>query len=168
MNEWRTDMQNDRAIISCGVLAAIWIAVGIPYSYALYPLWLRCLTYHFFHANLFHLLANGFCLYQMIRTGRAGWGILAIAFIIASLIPLVYHGQIIGFSNILYAITGLSFFTFTKQTRWTFIIVSALMLPFPQIAGVPHFIALCLGIAMAFLINKLERIGNDIKSATYR
>ena len=110
-------MQDDRAIISCGVLAAIWIAIGIPSNYALYPLWAQCLTYHFFHANLFHLLANGFCLFQMIRTKRAGWGRLAIAFAIASLIPLIYNGQIIGFSNILYALTGLSFLTFKKQTR---------------------------------------------------
>lgn len=160
-------MQDDRAIISCGVLAAIWIAIGIPSNYALYPLWAQCLTYHFFHANLFHLLANGFCLFQMIRTKRAGWGRLAIAFAIASLIPLIYNGQIIGFSNILYALTGLSFLTFKKQTRWVFIIVSALMLPFPQIAGAPHFIALCLGIAIAFVANKIERIGNDVRSATY-
>ena len=160
-------MQNDRAIISCGILAALWIAIGIPYGFALYPLWIRCLTYHFFHANLFHLLANAFCLWQMIKSKRAEWGRLAIAFVIASLIPLVYHGQIIGFSNILYALTGLSFLTFKKQTRWTFIIASALMLPFPQIAGVPHFIALCLGIAIAFVANKIERIGNDVRSATY-
>lgn len=160
-------MQNDRAIISCGILATIWIAIGIPDGFALYPLWVRCVTYHFFHANLFHLLANSFCLYQMIRTGRAGWRGLGIAFIIASLIPIIYHEQIIGFSNILYALTGLSFLSFKKQTRWTFIIASALMLPFPQIAGVPHFIALCLGIAIAFVVNKLKRISNDIRSTTY-
>lgn len=161
-------MRNDRAIISCGILAAIWIAVGIPDSYALCPVWMRCITYHFFHANLFHLMANGFCLFQMIRTGRAGWGRLAIAFAIASVIPLVYHRYMIGFSNILYALTGLSFMSFSRKTRWTFILASVIMLPFPQIAGIPHFIALCLGIAISLLINKLDRIGNDIKSATYR
>lgn len=161
-------MQNDRAIISCGVLAAIYIAIGIPYGFVLWSAETRCLTYHFFHANLFHLLANLFCLWQIIRTGRASWRRLGIAFLVASIVPLIYDQHIVGFSNILYALTGLSFFSFSKQTKWTILIVSAAMIPFPHIAGVPHFISLAFGIALAFAKNKIDQIRSDSRSATYR
>lgn len=160
-------MQNDRGIVLVGILLALFIVIGVPSEFALWPLWARCLTYHFMHANIFHLLANSFCLFQMARTGRMGWGRLSTAFVIASLVPIFYHGNLVGFSNILYAITGLSFWSFTRRTRRIFIIASALMLPFPQLAGVAHCISLSCGIALAFVINKLDKIGNDIKSATY-
>lgn len=160
-------MEKSKRFVLCGILAAIYITIGIPYGFQLWSLPARAVTYHFFHANLFHLLANSFCLWQLSKRALAGNRRLLIAFAIASFIPFVYHGQMVGFSNILYALTGLAVFSFSRKSMGMLILATAIMMLFPQIAGVPHFIALCVGIIIAYLNNRLQRLDSDISAATY-
>lgn len=160
-------MGRDRAIVLCGILAAIYIAIGIPYGFQLWSLPARAVTYHFFHANVFHLIANGFCLWQICKRGMADNQRLLTSFIVASLIPFVYHGQMVGFSNILYVLTGLAVFSFSRKSMGILLLATAVMMLFPQIAGIPHFIALCVGIIIAYLNRRLQRLNSDISAATY-
>lgn len=151
----------------CGALVLIYSIIGIPIDFRSWSAALVALTYHFFHVNVFHLLANVICFWQLSKRRLAKVKNLLIAFVIASIIPLIYSSPILGFSNVLYALTGLAWFSFSKKTKRIFFLVTIVMMFFPHIAGVPHLIALCAGIVIAYINNRIQRLDSDISAATY-
>ena len=160
-------MREDFKIIACGLLVAIFIAIGIPYGFLGWHIIPRALTYHFFHANIFHLIGNCFCLWQLCRFGKVTYKSLAVAFVIATITPLLVHAPMVGFSNILYALTGLAFYSFARKNVIILIAATAAMIPFPQIAAVPHLVSLILGMVSIIIYTKFNLVRNDIKTLIY-
>lgn len=123
----------------------------------------KMFTYHFFHGNVFHLLANCFALYFLIPRVK-NWHIV-IAFVIASLAVYVVSFNAIGFSNIVYAIIGLRSPSF-KSYWWRhpgtliFLGVTFLMLFLPNVSGLTHVVSFAAGVLISVILRKLKEIHN--------
>ena len=139
------------------------------------PAWLsgqseiiRTLTCHFFHANIFHLLANALTIYIMFRRWKV-WQII-VAYVIAICSIVFYPVQAIGFSNIVYAMMGLK--TPPLGSPWwtlpstkAFLVVTVAMLLFPNVSAVTHIISFVMGLAVSMSVRWFNLIRND--SARY-
>jgi len=129
---------------------------------------LRILLCHFFHANIFHLLANALSVSVMFRRWKA-WQ-LVISFVIAVLSVAVYPSAVIGFSNVIYAMIGLK--TPSFDSKWwrlpstkIFLVVTAAMLLFPNVSAITHIKSFVLGLLVAVSVRWFNIIRND--SARY-
>lgn len=132
------------------------------------PLPLRMATYHFFHANMFHLAANCLVLwtlgeawtYNPVRCRKE----LVLSYIIASLAILVEPRPVVGISNIIFAIVGMR--TPKLSNPWwknpntlTFLGVMFAMLLVPRFSGVTHIISFAAGMSIA----AIERFVNGLR-----
>lgn len=124
--------------------------------------------HHFFHANVFHLAANLFAGYYVLR--KATIGRLACAYLIASLSVLCAAHPVIGFSNMVYALIGLRSPHF-KHPWWrhpataVFLAVTLIMLFVPNISAVTHVVSFCGGVLVSMISRKVQQVKND--SARY-
>ena len=103
-----------RAIIL--ILFLVFILVGCP-GYLADPsvnVWLKAVSYHLFHANIFHLAANLLSVWFIFRVMPYRSDVqnakdLAFGFIIATLAYFVAMRPVVGISNIIYAVIALVF-----------------------------------------------------------
>lgn len=120
-------------------------------------------VYHFFHGNIFHLLANGLALYFLLPKVKPYQ--LVSAYVIASFSPIVATMPVVGISNIVYAIIGLRSPSF-KSAWWrhygtiTFLVVTLLMLFFSNIAAVTHIVCFACGVVISVLVRWFKKIGS--------
>ena len=138
--------------------------------------WVKAFTYHFFHANIFHLLANLLSIWFMFkaypaRTNKKMLGQLLIAFCIATLTYGISPRPVIGVSNILFAVIGLRSPAFNhpwwkSQSTLIFFGVTAFMLLFPQFAAITHIVSFLCGAAIAALVRKVKELDYDLTRAT--
>lgn len=120
--------------------------------------------YHFFHGNLFHLLANGLSLYVILpRTKK--WQIVA-AYIIACIVALPISQPMLGFSNVIYALIGVktpSFDSYWWRHSGTiiFFAITLLMLFLPNVSGISHILSFVVGVAVSVIYRFFVRINTD-------
>ena len=124
----------------------------------------QMLLYHFFHGNLFHLLANGLSLYVIMPRTRT-WQIVT-AYIIACLVALPISQPMLGFSNIVYALIGVrtpSFDSYWWRHPGTliFFAVTLLMLFLPNVSGISHILSFIVGVAVSVIYRFFARINTD-------
>ncbi len=99
--------------------------------------WSR-LTYSFRHANILHAGINVFVFYQIVRNFRISAARLAVAYLIAVLVPPMFiTAPAVGLSVIIYALFGLivPFVATAKRKQY---ITSVLVFIIPQVI-IPHF-----------------------------
>lgn len=158
------------------LLSVIWLTMGVPdyFSFPFGSWWLRATTYHFFHANVFHLAIN--CIAILSVFDQKWWrknllGDFAIGYVIATLMYSTALTPIIGMSNILFAVFGLRTPSITspwwrKKEVVVFLSLNLLMLAVPRISAMTHITSMLCGVAVAELIRQTKRIGNDYRRAT--
>ena len=129
-------------------------------------IYVRMALHHFFHGNLFHLLANLFSLYFVLpylKRWQMGAG-----YAIASLSVLATATPVIGFSNLIYAFIGLRSPSF-KSKWWrhsgtmVFLVVTLLMVFIPNISAVTHIVCFSAGVVVSAIVRQLKQIRDDSK-----
>ena len=165
-----------RAIIL--ILFLIFILAGCP-GYLADPsvnVWLKAVSYHLFHANIFHLAANCLSIWFVFkvkpyRSEKANVRNFFTAFIIATLTWFTATRPVVGVSNILFATLGLRTPSF-RHPWWrhpgtlTFFAITLLMLLVPQFSAVTHITSFICGVAIAAVKRKLNSLEDDYRHAT--
>lgn len=142
------------------VLALVWLVADSNHL-------LECglqsaLLYPFFHANLFHLLANSLAVYSIFTPKRTdNLRVLLIGYAISVVVYPFSFRPLIGISNMLYAIIGMRTPPFSSQWWHTspvrvFLCVTTVMVFVPQIAALTHVISFAIGIAVAHLLRYIK------------
>lgn len=128
----------------------------------------RIFVCHFFHANIFHLLANSLSVYVMFRRWKP-WQIVC-SFFIAVTSVAIYSSPVVGFSNVIYAMIGVKAPSF--DSKWwllpstrVFLAVTLAMLVFPNVSAVTHIVSFVAGLLVAGAARWVNMIRND--SARY-
>ena len=162
------------------VLCVLYLLMGSP-AFLLSsetPDIIKAVTYHWFHANVFHLSAN--CLsfwlvYKSTPRRRAKENIrqFVISFLIGTVVFFCSTRPIIGISNILFATIGLRTPSF-RSDWWkrpetlVFIATTIILLMVPQISSVTHIISFTIGVSIAVMKRKITRIKNDYRHAAHK
>lgn len=159
--------------IAAAVLIAILVAIQAVYGAPSYLLSredipLCALTYSLFHASWWHLAVNSLAIWSvMTRTGRC-IPRLVVAFMIAVVVyPVSLLARpVIGFSNILFAMTGLA--APSVGSAWwrtpnaaVFAILMLLTLFIPQISAITHIASFGIGMASAACARWWKDIARD-------
>lgn len=158
----------------------LFILLGCPdyLSSGTINVWIKALTYHAFHANVFHLLANSLSIWLLFRktttrTDKQNIKDFLIAYIIATLTYFISLRPVVGISNIIFAVIGLRTPSF-KSEWWKapntilFFIVSTLLLLFPHFSAITHIVSFVCGVLLACFNRKIKSLENDYRRATYK
>ena len=159
-------------IVLIGVLWATFLMFGCP-QFLHSNAWYLPLVYHIYHANIFHLAVNSLSLWVIFRKGAA-YNItpLLIAYAIASASWFCTSADVVGFSNIIFALIGLRTPSFSSSW-WRhpqviiFLVVTAVMALFPQVSAVTHIVSFILGCIVAATQRVIKTISNDYRRASY-
>lgn len=167
-----------RAIIL--ILFLIFILAGCP-GYLADPsvnVWLKAVSYHLFHANIFHLAANLLSVWFIFRVmpyrnEAANAKDLAFGFIIATLAYFVATRPVVGISNIIYAVIGLrtpslSHRWWRQQTTIAFLVLTVAMLLVPRLSALTHIVSFIAGTLVAMGRRKIKSLDNDYRRAAHR
>lgn len=82
--------------------------------------------YHFFHVSLLHFFLNAWCFLSLLFYFRIRLTDLAVAYIIASLTPVIGDIPTVGFSGVCYALMGILSLRVDKKVRFvllTFVLI---------------------------------------------
>lgn len=130
------------------------------------PMLTAC-TYQFFHANIFHMLANGLALVTVFAPGKKGnWYVAVLSYLISVLVFPLSRLTPIGISNMLYAAIGMRTPPFSNKwwissNATTFHMITALMLIIPHFSAVSHIYAYIMGICLAVIIRFLKDLSHE-------
>ena len=157
-----------RSLIIC-ITAILFAVFGVP-------LWLtgsgvpgivRAVAYPFFHANVFHLLANLLAVWTVFRPEcRTIKRDLALGFLISTAVYFLATRPVVGLSNIMFAVIGLRTPAITdpwwrRPATITFLAVTLLMLLVPQFSAVTHIAAFAAGSLLSALIRIIKPYVDD-------
>lgn len=110
--------------LMCFLLPSQGIGYGEP--------WWHCLTYHFHHANIWHLAGNLYALWLL----RPRWSTLAVSLAVASccaLLPLCWgHTVTVGLSAVLFSVAA-RVYADRKASLWMFVAINLLTGLLPQV-----------------------------------
>lgn len=161
-----------------GKIVAVAFVVALALVYALVPVpgWmdeglsLRCaLTHHFWHANVFHLAANGFALLVFAWAFPKWYRLLPAAFVAASFSTIFATQPVIGLSNIIFAMSGLCAPKvkgyWKLHTTWIFIGVMIGMLLIPRFSAMTHIASFIAGFVFGGIGEAIRRTANDCRRA---
>lgn len=163
---------NNVRIILTGILVTATLLFGCPEYLHQRDIWVA-LTYHFFHANLFHLATNVLAIWMVFRRGvRYRKTPLLLAYACAVVSWCLTSHPVVGISNIMFAYLGLKTPSFRdpwwrQSTAITFIAVTVGMAFLPNVSAVTHLGAFALGCLSAFIIRILKKIHSDYSRASY-
>ena len=160
------------------IILALLVTLGCP-DYLADPAvspWLRAVSYHWFHANIFHLAANCLSIWFVFkvtpyRSEKTNVRNFFTAFIIATLTWFTATRPVVGVSNILFATLGLRTPSF-RHPWWRhpgtliFFAITLLTLLVPQFSAVTHIISFICGVAIAAVKRKLNSLEDDYRHAT--
>lgn len=161
-------------------LCLLFIFFGCPeyLSSASTPEFIKAITYHWFHANVFHLMVNCLSIWfvyktTQTRTIKNNIKQLFLSFIIGSISFCFAAKPIIGISNILFATIGLR--TPSLKNIWwkrpetiVFLVATLLLLFIPQISSVTHIISFLCGVVVAIIQRKIKSLDYDYRHSTGR
>lgn len=109
------------------------------------PMWTH-LTYHFTHANIFHLLANLYVLWTM---RRVRW---VPAYLISTLISLIPATEVAGLSGLIFASYGVSCGIRNRlRTLLTLAVFAIVWGLFPGVSLTIHILSLLIGFAYGYI-----------------
>lgn len=132
------------AALIIAIIISLLLIPDVPYhSVGIYKdcPFINRLTYHFFHANIIHLVLNIWCFLHCVFLCNIGIGRWLTAFIIASAAPCLDTTPAIGLSGICFAFLGmLSLHVPNKRQYHTYIILCLSI----QLLLAPHAIAVAL------------------------
>ena len=161
-----------------GKAAAVALAASLALVYALVPVpgWmgegatLRCaLTHHFWHANAFHLAANILALLAFGWALPRWYRLLPAAYAAASLSVIFAARPVIGFSNIIFAMSGLCAPMvrnyWERRETWVFIGMMVGMLLLPRFSAATHIASFAAGLALGFINKIIRRTADDCRRA---
>lgn len=131
------------------------------------------LVHHFFHANIFHLAVNCLSLWTIFRRdARYKIAPLVLAYIIGTVSWFCTSADVVGFSNILFALIGLR--TPSLSHSWwkqpaviLFLAITTLMVFLPQVSAVTHIVSFALGCIVAGAYRVVNNLSRDFRRATY-
>ena len=155
-----------RFVVIVVILLAILLCPGSTQWIVGQDICTRMVLHHFFHGNIFHLLANLLSLYFVLPYLKR-WQI-GVGYVIASLSILATATPVIGFSNMVYAFIGLRSPSF--KSRWwrhsgtiIFLVVTFAMVFVPNISAVTHILSFSVGVAVSVIVRQLKQIQDDCK-----
>lgn len=159
-------------IVIIGMLLTMQLLFGCP-TFLHYDSGYISLVHHFFHANIFHLAVNCLSVWSLFRKGyRYSKTPLLWAFLIASVSWFCTSDDVVGFSNIIFAIIGLrspslSHSWWKQPSVILFLAITALMALLPQVSAITHIVSFVLGCIVAGAIRIVNSICSDFRRATY-
>ena len=159
-------------IIIIGALFSMQIAFECP-EFLHSDSWHISLVHHFFHANIFHLAVNSLSIWTLFRKGfKYSISPIVWAYIIGSASWFCTSADVVGFSNILFALIGLR--TPSLKNAWwrqpsviVFFAITALMASLPQVSAVTHIVSFSLGCIVAGASRIINKISSDFRRASY-
>ena len=131
------------------------------------------LAHHFFHANIFHLAVNCLSVWTLFRKDiRYSMTPLVLAYIIGTASWFCTSADVVGFSNIIFALIGLrtpslSHSWWKQSTVILFLAITALMALLPQVSAVTHIVSFVLGCIVAGAYRVVNNLSRDYSRATY-
>ena len=163
---------NSIRIVIIGILITMQLLFGCP-TFLHYDSGYISLVHHFFHANIFHLAVNCLSIWSLFRTGyRYSIAPLLWAFLIGSASWFCTPDDVVGFSNILFALIGLR--SPSLSNAWwkqpsviLFLAITALMALLPQVSAITHIVSFVLGCIVAGASRTVNSISSDFRRATY-
>lgn len=159
-------------IVIIGILLTMQLLFGCP-TFLHYDSGYISLVHHFFHANIFHLAVNCLSVWSLFRKGyRYCQTSLLWAFLIASVSWFCTSDDVVGFSNIIFALIGLrspslSHSWWKQPSVILFLAITALMALLPQVSAITHIVSFVLGCIVAGAIRIVNSICSDFRRATY-
>lgn len=162
------------------ILISLFMIFGCPTYLAdtNVPWILRAMSYHFFHANIFHLLANCMSIWFVFsvtpnRTEKDNCRNFLTAYLIATLTLITATRPVVGVSNIIFAVIGLrspelSHPWWKRRSTITFLGLTVLMLLVPRLSAITHITSFMCGVLAAYLSRWFKSIGNDYRRAAGR
>lgn len=163
---------NNIRIVIIGVLLTMQMLFGCPAFLHLDGGHIS-LVHHFFHANIFHLAVNCLSIWTLFRKGYT-YGIMPLvwAYLIASVSWFCTSADVVGFSNILFALIGLR--TPALNNQWwkqpsviLFLAITALMALLPQVSAITHIVSFVLGCLVAGASRIINNLSRDYSRAAY-
>lgn len=159
------------------ILSLVFLLAGRPdyLASSASDIWLNALTYHFYHANIFHLAANCLSIWYVFmvtpyRSEKDNASHLVTAFLIATLTYFTATRPVIGISNILFAIFGLRTPAFNH--KWwrmpgtkVFFGITLAMLLIPQVSALTHITSFLVGTAVSCFRRYVKNLENDYRHA---
>lgn len=159
-------------IVIVGILLTMQLLFGCP-TFLHYDSGYISLVHHFFHANIFHLAVNCLSVWSLFRKGYTySLALLIWAYIIASISWFCTSADVVGFSNIIFALIGIRTPSL-KNRYWrdpaviAFFAITILMALLPQVSAVTHVVSFVLGCMVAGAIRIVNSISSDFRRATY-
>lgn len=159
-------------IVTIGILLTMQLLFGCP-TFLHFDSGYISLVHHFFHANIFHLAVNCLSVWSLFRKNyRYSMTPLLWAFLIASASWFCTSDDVVGFSNIIFALIGLrspalSHSWWKQPSVILFLAITALMVLLPQVSAVTHIVSFVLGCIVAGVIRIVNSICSDFRRATY-
>lgn len=159
-------------IIIIGILLTTQLLFGCP-TFLHYDCGYISLVHHFFHANIFHLAVNCLSVWSLFRKGyRYSIAPLLWAFLIGSASWFCTPDDVVGFSNIIFALIGLRSPSFSnawwkQPSVILFLAITALMALLPQVSAITHIVSFVLGCIVAGASRIVNNISSDFRRATY-
>lgn len=131
------------------------------------------LVHHFFHANILHLAVNCLSVWTLFRKDiRYSMTPLVLAYIIGTASWFCTSADVVGFSNIIFALIGLR--TPSLRHAWwkqpaviLFLAITALMALLPQVSAVTHIVSFVLGCIVAGAYRVVNSLSRDYSRAAY-
>lgn len=164
--------------MSCVIIIILISAFLIVKCIGIDCIHINALTYHLFHANIFHLIVNCLSFWFMYnkpykRPVNTYLKELPIAFIVASLSFFIAFKPIVGISNILFAVIGLRTPAFShpwwkSKPAAVFFIVTALTAFLPNISAITHIFCFVAGVLIALICRTIKSLRNDSRRALGR
>lgn len=149
--------------IVISLLAATYLVAGCP-SWLLEDSARTLLTYHFFHANVFHLAANCLAIWYMFPPKRKGNVAQLLAGLAVSLIVYPFHIRpMVGTSNLIFAVAGMRTPPFSSawwrsQNAAVYLGTMLLMLLIPQFSALTHILSFAIGVLIACAVRYYKSI----------
>lgn len=122
--------------------------------------WWTHLVYPFFHANIFHLLANIYALWFI----RPTYPILLTAWAIAIASSWITPVPVVGFSSIIYAIWGMNMLNASQKAWIIFSAINLITIFLPDMGWMVHFSAFTIGLLYSYF----KRLSNEYRRACKR
>lgn len=137
--------------ITVTVMALATLTVGARgFGDSLFP---ECLYYHFFHANIWHLLCNLIALFSF----RPRWKTLAVGYVCASvgaLVPFVSLAQpTCGMSALIYACIARRYVSY-RINPWKLLLLNFIFIIIPNVNWKIHLVSFLLSYAAWTLLRR--------------